>query len=72
MTVVGGASRCRWQRRLFGCTSVWRFGSALNRLEHGGIHNRFIDMPDADNIIILADDKVYFDLKGKNGVANGT
>jgi biopolymer transport protein ExbD len=25
------------------------------------IHNRFIDMPDADNIIILADDKVYFD-----------
>lgn len=26
-----------------------------------GIHNRFIDMPDADNIIILADDKVYFD-----------
>lgn len=26
-----------------------------------GIHNRFVDMPDADNIIILADDKVYFD-----------
>lgn len=25
------------------------------------IHNRFIDMPDADNIIILADDKIYFD-----------
>ncbi len=25
------------------------------------IHNKFVDMPDADNIIILADDKVVFD-----------
>jgi biopolymer transport protein ExbD len=25
------------------------------------LHNKFIDMPDADNIIILADDKIYFD-----------
>ena len=26
-----------------------------------GIHNKFIDMEDADNIIILADDKIEFD-----------
>jgi biopolymer transport protein ExbD len=26
-----------------------------------GIHNKFIDMEDAENIIILADDKIEFD-----------
>jgi biopolymer transport protein ExbD len=25
------------------------------------IHNRFVDLPDADNIIILADDAIIFD-----------